>query len=162
MIVDEYDKKISNICDLVHHKCVVCGASNPRGLHLKFKMAKDGSLKAKFQCDKSFEGYPGSLHGGVIMSIFDGAMGHCMFARGQTAVTVEMTTRFRHPVLTGQSATVSAYITRVSYPLYLLKAEIIQDGIVKAIAEGKFYDQPRLAEDTEQFNGLLRSCNSSG
>ncbi len=154
MIIDAYDKKISNICERVHHKCIVCGASNPRGLHLKFKIARDESVEAKFKCDKSFEGYPGSLHGGVIMSIFDGAMGHCMFARGQTAVTVEMTTRFRHPVLTGQEATVSARITRSSRPLYLLKAEIIQGGVVKATAEGKFYDQPKLADEMEQHNGL--------
>jgi uncharacterized protein (TIGR00369 family) len=154
MIIDAYDKKISNICDLVHHKCIVCGASNPRGLHLKFKMAKDGSVKARLQCDTAFEGYSGSLHGGVIMSIFDGAMGHCMFARGQTAVTVEMTTRFRHPVLTGQEATVSARITRSSHPLYLLEAEIIQGGITKATAEGKFYDQPKLANEMEQVDGL--------
>ncbi|MBN2019285.1 MAG: PaaI family thioesterase [Sedimentisphaerales bacterium] len=152
MIIDAYDKKISNICDLVHNKCIVCGASNPRGLHLKFEVAGDGSVKADFQCDGSFEGYSGSLHGGVIMSIFDGAMGHCMFARGQTAVTVEMTTRFRQPILTGRDATVSAHITRVSHPLYLLKAEIIQDGRVKATADGKFYDQPKLADETEQFN----------
>jgi acyl-CoA thioesterase FadM len=83
------------------------------------------------------------------MSIFDGAMGHCIFARGQTAVTVEMTTRFRHPVLTGQEATVSARITHSSHPLYLLEAEIIQGGIVKATAEGKFYDQPKLADEME-------------
>ena len=154
MIIDAYDKKISNICERVHHKCIVCGASNPRGLHLKFKIANDGSVKARFQCDKSFEGYSGSLHGGVIMSIFDGAMGHCIFSRGRTAVTVEMTTRFRHPVLTEQEAIVSARITRSSHPLYLLEAEIIQEGRVKATAEGKFYNQPKLADETEQVNGL--------
>jgi uncharacterized protein (TIGR00369 family) len=150
MIIDAYDKKISNICERVHHKCIVCGASNPRGLHLKFKIAGDGSVEANFQGDKSFEGYPGSLHGGVIMSIFDGAMGHCMFARGQTAVTAEMKTRFRHPVLTGREATVSAHITDSSHPLYYLEARIIQEGKVKATAKGKFYDQPKLADEMER------------
>ena len=67
-----------------------------------------------------------------------------MFACGQATVTVEMTTRFRHPVVTGQEATVSARITRSSHPLYLLEAEIIQDGKVKATAKGKYYDQPKL------------------
>ena len=71
-------------------------------------------------------------------------MGHCMFARGQTAVTVEMTTRFRHTVATGQQAAVSARITRDSHPLYLLEAEIIQEGKVKATAKGKYFDQPKL------------------
>jgi uncharacterized protein (TIGR00369 family) len=127
----------------------VCSLSNPKGLHLKFEVTVDGGVKSTFQCDKSFEGYSGSLHGGVIMSIFDGAMGHCIFARGQTAVTVEMTTRFRHPVLTGQEATVSARIIHSSHPLYLLEAKIIHDGIVKATAEGKFCEHPKLAYELE-------------
>jgi acyl-CoA thioesterase FadM len=57
-----------------------------------------------------------------------------------------MTTKFRHPVLTGREATVSAILTRVSHPLYLLEAEIVQDGQVKATAKGKFYDQPDLLQ----------------
>ena len=71
-------------------------------------------------------------------------MGNCMFARGRATVTVEMTTRFRHPVVTGRKATVLARITRTSHPLYLLEAEIIQEGKVKATAKGKYYDQPKL------------------
>jgi len=151
MIIEDHNKKIGNICERVHRKCIVCGASNPRGLHLKFNISNDGVTEAKFLFDKSFEGYPGSLHGGVIMSIFDGAMGHCMFALGQTAVTVEMTTRFRHPVLTGQEAIVTARITRSSHPLYLLEAQIVQNGAVKATAKGKFYEQPHLADVMEHI-----------
>ena len=135
---------IVNICNQVHPKCVVCGSANGNGLHLEFYTANDGSVIATFQCDETFEGYAGILHGGVISSVLDGAMGNCMFARGQATVTVEMTTRFRHPVVTGQEATVSARITRDRHPLYLLEAEIIQDGQVKATAKGKYYDQPKL------------------
>jgi len=105
-----------------------------------------------FQCEESFEGYSGILHGGVISSVLDGAMGNCMFAHGLATVTVEMITRFRHPVLTGQKAVVCARITRSSHPLYLLEAEIIQDGKIKATAKGKYYDQPKLAHIVEQFS----------
>ena len=76
-------------------------------------------------------------------------MGHCMFARGQIAVTAEMTIRFRHPVVTNQEATVSARITRFSHPLYLLEAEIIQAGQVKVTAKAKFLDRPRLIDVSE-------------
>ena len=133
----------------VHPECVVCSSANARGLHMEFDIGDDGSVQAAFQCDKSFEGYPGMVHGGVISSILDGAMGNCMFAHGQATVTVEMTTKFRHPIVTGQGATVSARITRVSRPLYLLEAEIIQDGKVKATAKGKYYDQPKLIDSDE-------------
>jgi uncharacterized protein (TIGR00369 family) len=113
---------------------------------MEFDIDDDGGVQATFQCDETFEGYPGMVHGGVISSILDGAMSNCMFARGLATVTVEMTTRFRHPVTIGQEAMVSARITRVSHPLYLLEAEIVQDDRVKATAEGKYYDQPKLID----------------
>jgi uncharacterized protein (TIGR00369 family) len=143
---------IANIRNIVHPKCVVCSLVNAKGLHLKFDISDDGCVKATFQCDGAFEGYPGVLHGGVISSILDGAMGNCMFARGRAAVTVEMTTRFRHPIVTYQEATVSARVTRSSHPLYQLEAEIVQEGKVKASAKGTFYDQPELVSVMEQFS----------
>ena len=146
MTIEAAHKTVADIHNLVHPKCVVCSFGNENGLHLEFDADDDGSVTATFQCDEAFEGYPGILHGGVISSILDGAMGNCMFARGQATVTVEITTKFRHPVVTGQEATVSARITRDSHPLYLLEAEIIQDGKVKAIAKGKYYDQPKLID----------------
>lgn len=149
MIIDAAHKTVADICSRVHPKCVVCSFSNARGLHLKFDVVDDGSVRADFQCNKTFEGYPGILHGGVISSILDGAMGHCMFAIGQTAVTVEMTTRFRHPIMTGHNATVLARITRSSHPLYLLDAEIIQNGEIKATAKSKFYDQPEFIKSID-------------
>jgi len=152
MNIETVQNTVANIRNRVHPKCVVCSSANAKGLHLHFDIADNGNVKADFQCDEAFEGYPGVLHGGVISSILDGAMGNCMFARRQAAVTVEMTTRFRHPVVTGQKAVVSARIRRISHPLYLLEAEIIQGGKVKATAKGKYYDQPKLAHIVEQFS----------
>ena len=144
MNIETVQNTVTNIRNRVHPKCVVCSFGNGNGLHLEFDIANDGSVTATLQCDEAFEGYPGILHGGVISSILDGAMGNCMFARGMATVTVEMTTKFRHPIITGREAMVSARITRASHPLYLLEAEIIQEGKVKATAKGKYYNQPKL------------------
>ena len=146
------NKTLDRTRDRVHPKCVVCSAVHPRGLNLKFDIDKNKTVVATFQCNEELEGYPGVLHGGIISTVLDGAMGHCMFARGQAAVTVEMTTRFRHPVVTGKPATVSARITRISHPLYLLEAKILQDGEVKATAKGKFYDRPELVDVLESLS----------
>ena len=142
-------KTSRGICPHVHPDCVVCSLTNQKGLHLEFNVCEDGGVKSTFECNKPLEGYPGILHGGVISTILDGAMGHCMFARGQAAVTVEMTTRFRCPVITGHDATVLARITRSSHPLYLLEAQIVQDGEIKATAKSKFYDQPELIKSID-------------
>ena len=152
MKIETVQNTVANIRNRVHPKCVVCSSANTKGLHLHFDVADDGSVKADFQCDEAFEGYPGVLHGGVISSILDGAMGNCIFACGQAAVTVEMTTRFRHPVTTYSQATVSARIIRTSHPLYLLEAEIAQDGEIKATAKGKFYNRPDLVDVLGPFS----------
>ena len=143
------DDTAVNIHNLVHQGCVACGNANVKGLHLRFDISNDGSVKGKFQCSEIFEGYPVILHGGIISLILDSAMGNCMFARGLATVTVEMTTKYKHPVVTKQDATVSAKITRDSHPLYLLEAEIIQGGKVKAMATGKYYDQPKLIDSSK-------------
>ncbi len=129
---------ITNISARVHPNCVVCSLANTRGLQLDFASGDDGSITATFSYDEALEGYQGVMHGGMISSILDGAMTHCMFAHGKTAVTAEMSTRFRHPILIRQEATVSARIERSSHPLYLLEAQIVQAGQVKVTAKGKF------------------------
>lgn len=129
-----------------HSNCVVCSRSNGRSLQLKFAASDDGHVQASFDCDQAFEGYAGMLHGGVIASLVDGAMTHCMFAHGTPAVTAELTVRFRHPVVVGTAATVRAWIDRSLSPLHVLKAEVVQGMQVKATAAGKFMEQPHLAD----------------
>jgi acyl-coenzyme A thioesterase PaaI-like protein len=133
--------------DRAHPNCFVCNLANPKGLHAKYILSDDGEdVKALFWCDKKYEGFPGAVHGGVISSILDGAMCNCLFARSKTAVTVEMTTRFRHPVKVCRIAAVSARITQHAHSLYFLEANIIQDGQLKVFSKGKFYEQPQLAD----------------
>ena len=134
----------TNMSNKVHPNCVVCSLKNGRGLQLHFLSGDDGAIVAMFVADETLEGYRGMVHGGMICSILDGAMTHCMFAHGKTAVTAEMSTRFRHPVLIRQVADVSARIRQSFHPLYLLEAKIVQGGRVKVTATGKFLDQPRL------------------
>ena len=145
MTIDLMQTELMKMQSQVHANCVVCSSSNERGLRLEFALLADGSVQASFDCDKAFEGYANVLHGGVISSLLDGAMTSCMFAHGCPSVTAELNVRFRHPVVTGQTATVRASITRSAPPLYLMEAELLQNGQVKATATGKFMDQPNLA-----------------
>ena len=125
----------------------MCGRANDRGLHLHFVLLEDGSVQASFDCGEAFEGYAGSLHGGVISALLDGAMTHCIFAQGHAAVTAELKVRYRHPVVTSRIAVVRGWMKRSSPPLYLMEAKLLQDGKVKATATAKFMDQPQLVEE---------------
>jgi acyl-coenzyme A thioesterase PaaI-like protein len=124
-----------------HPGCFVCGGANERGLRLRYAAAEGDAVQADLDCDGSLEGYGGRLHGGVIAAALDGAMTHCLFALGRTAVTAELTVRFKHPVPTGRPAVVRARLERDLGPLYLLEAELVQDGVVKASASAKFLEE---------------------
>ncbi|MBN2512682.1 MAG: PaaI family thioesterase [Sedimentisphaerales bacterium] len=154
MIQTNNDKVLDTVRNQVHPDCIACGFTNINGLHLKFAADKKGGVSASFVCNENFEGYPGILHGGVISMILDSAMGNCMFSHGRATVTVEMNTKFRHPVVTGRKAIVTAHIVRVSHPLYILEARITQDAEIKAASTGKFYDQPNLMSCLEHYHEI--------
>jgi uncharacterized protein (TIGR00369 family) len=107
---------------------------------MRYSRAGGDGVQAELDCDDSLQGYEGRLHGGVIAAALDGAMTHCLFALGRTAVTAELNVRYRRPVLTGRPATVRAWLERDLAPLYLLRAELVQDGVVQAEATAKFME----------------------
>jgi uncharacterized protein (TIGR00369 family) len=133
--------ELTRVRGQAHANCVVCRPLRERGLGLKFAVSEDGSVQAAFGCDKGLEGYEGVLHGGVVSCLLDGAMTNCMFAHGHEKVTAELTVRFLHPVVTGEPATLRAWIDRSGSRLHVVNAEIVQTGQVKATAVGKFMDK---------------------
>jgi len=154
--------KSRKIQEQAHSNCIVCGSTNDRCLGLDFIQLEDGSVQAFFDCEKVYAGYQNLMHGGVIALLLDGAMTNCMFAHGCLAVTAELNVRFRHPVLTGRKAIVRAWIDQSSPPLYVLKAELIQDEQVKATTTGKFMDQPNLATMETAIRGKRRQSHMKG
>jgi len=123
-----------------HPRCVVCSPANPSGLGLECIVMPDGSVKGEFAGSDVFEGYVGRLHGGVIAALLDGAMTNCLLAHGCEAFTAELTVRYRHPAAAKDRVTVRAWLTESRVPLHLLRAELRQNGQVKATAVGKFME----------------------
>lgn len=124
-----------------HPNCFVCSSQNERGLRLELERSSIDSVVGQFGCDRTLEGHSGLLHGGIISAVLDEAMASCLLADGHVAVTADFRVRFRHPVVTGQVATVRARISRSRPPVYELNAEIIQNGQVKTVAIGKFLEK---------------------
>jgi uncharacterized protein (TIGR00369 family) len=135
---------MTEIRQRTHGNCVVCSSSNERSLGLEFELSPDGGVEAVFACDKVFEGYTDFVHGGVISSLLDGAMTNCIFAHGCIAITAELKVRFKQPLDVGTPARVRAWIDRYYRPLYYVEAEISQNQVIKATAEGKFLESPLL------------------
>ena len=124
-----------------HPGCFVCGAANGHGLGLEFRLGEDGVVEAAFACQGVFEGYPATLHGGIICTLLDGAMTNCLFAHGHAAVTAELKVRFRHPVLTERPARVRAWIASSLRPLHELAAVLVQEEQVMATGHGRFLEK---------------------
>jgi acyl-coenzyme A thioesterase PaaI-like protein len=147
-----------------HPQCVVCSPRNDRGLQLQFTHNPDGSVSAPFDCDPRWEGYPNCLHGGMIATLLDAAMTNCLFARGAVALTAELIVRYREPAQTARCATVQAQIVYSSPRLYQLRAELLQDGRLKATAEAKFLPpnahptQPCLVDEGSLTNKRASRC----
>jgi acyl-coenzyme A thioesterase PaaI-like protein len=123
-----------------HSACVVCGRKNPQGMKLPFRTCKDGSVKARFFCDKLLQGYPGLMHGGVTAAILDGAMMNCLFAHGRIAVTGALTVRFLSPLTVKQAATVRARIKKSISAWHILESELLQGKRVVAKGTAKFME----------------------
>jgi acyl-CoA thioesterase FadM len=66
-------------------------------------------------------------------------MVNALFAVGIVAVTATLEVRYLAPTVTGRFAKVRAWIeSAAAHPLYLQRAELIQDGKVMVEAKAKF------------------------
>jgi acyl-coenzyme A thioesterase PaaI-like protein len=101
-------------------------------------MAPDQSVEAGFDCEEFFAGYPGVVHGGVVSAALDAAMTHCLFARGDQAMTAELKVRFRSPAVVGTPAKLRASLVRARGQFLEVCAEFWQDGELRAVSRGKF------------------------
>ncbi len=108
----------------------------------------DGSVEGVFAAKAPLEGYPGLLHGGIAAAFLDGAMTNCLFARGVQALTAELLVRYREPVAVPGKITTRAMLTESHGRLYFLRAELRQEGRLKATAIGKFVRPPRVNKAT--------------
>ncbi len=131
-----------------HPHCAVCSCAGPGGLGQEFVLQADGSVEGVFAANAPLQGYPGLLHGGIAAAFLDGAMTNCLFAHGVQALTAELSVRYREPVAVPGKITTRAKLTESHGRLYFLRAELRQEGRLKATAIGKFVRPPRLKKPT--------------
>lgn len=125
----------------LHADCLLCGSRNPLSLGLRFYPADDGDIKATFQAHPGLQGYQGILHGGVVSSLLDSAMTHCLFHQGIEAVTGDLHVRFVKSVPCDARMELRARLLKASPPLYRLRGELVIDGQTMAWAEAKFMER---------------------
>jgi uncharacterized protein (TIGR00369 family) len=124
---------------LVHH-CFGCSQENRNGLHLRFQeMPDNGGVASDFRVPRRFEGPPGHVHGGIIATILDEAMGKVNRRKGIVALTRHMSIDYLRPVPLATRLRVVGWPVKVEGRKHFHTGEIrALDGTVLARAEGIF------------------------
>lgn len=128
----------NRLCAAEHPACFACAPAAEGGLGLAFATAPDGSVAATFGCPERFQGYPDRLHGGVVATLLDAAMTHCLFAGGRRGVTAKLEVRFRKPVSLDEPARVAARVVEERGAICRLAATLEQAQQTCAEAEALF------------------------
>ena len=117
--------------------CFACGQNNPIGLKLKF-VEIAGRYVAKCVMDKNYQSFNGVLHGGIITTLLDEAMGGYLFHLKRPAYTGKLEVRYRRPTPTGEQLTVSGWIAGRKRNVVEMRSEIaLSDGTITAEATAK-------------------------
>jgi uncharacterized protein (TIGR00369 family) len=118
----------------------VCGPENPLGLGARWESdVGQGEVRASLEIPEHFNGFPGTVHGGVLTALLDEAAVRTALLEGgfdDLMVTAKLEVAFRRPTPTRTPVVVVARIVRRSASRVLAEAEIrLPDGAVTAHAE---------------------------
>ena len=144
-----------------HDECLICGFRNPWSLGMRFDAGDDGTVTARFRGNARLQGYYGLLHGGVLATLLDSAMVHCLFHRGVEGVTGDLHVRFVRPVAYDTELEVRAHILTATPPLYYLKAEVFDGHRIMAWGEATFMKRARRETPTRMRSGAQSSTSGT-
>ncbi len=112
--------------------CFACGPDNPIGLKLKF-YEENGVYKTTFTADKRHQGYDGIVHGGIVSTLLDEAMGRYIYSKGLHVVTARLDIRYRKPTPIGEKLLISGKVVSQRRKMYEVSGTIcLEDGTVTA------------------------------
>lgn len=118
-------------------RCFVCGKNNKEGLGLDF-VSREGKVTAEFTPKSEHQGFKDIVHGGIISAVLDEAMVKAVLFQGRTAVTAEMTVRFRASLAPGEKSVVEAEAADTAGRLIRASSRLRKtDGSVVAEATAK-------------------------
>jgi len=127
----------------LHRNCFACGSKNGTGLRLKFRKREDGSVWGDFFADPKFEGYSGIIHGGIIATLLDSAMTHCLLMKDIPALTGRLSIKYSTPIRTGTVVKLEARIVDQFHEMFILQGKAWVDGKKVASAEAKYRSMKR-------------------
>jgi uncharacterized protein (TIGR00369 family) len=138
--------------------CFGCGGCNPAGMRLTFELDEAARrVVGRFRIPAQYQGARGILHGGIVATLLDEAMGKLNYGGGKPAMTAELHVNYLRPVPVEQEIIVEARHQRREGRNLLHSAEIRNAlGEVLARGEGRFVevDAERIREALARESGM--------
>ncbi len=120
--------------------CFGCGGANPRGMRLVFERDEvRRRIVGRFRLGAEYQGGSGFLHGGIIATLLDEAMGKVSRFSDVRAMTAELTVQYLKPIRVDEEIVVEGYESRVEGRSRFHEGEIRNAaGEVLAHGRGRF------------------------
>jgi acyl-coenzyme A thioesterase PaaI-like protein len=137
--------------------CFACGVDNHHGLQLAFYQDESGTVFAETTVPDQFQGYPGTVHGGIVAAMLDEVATRASMVEDPNnfQVTARMTLRYRRKVPTGEPLQMIGWIEREGSRASKATAEIrLPDGSLGAEAEALMVDYPEPFIDEDELELL--------
>jgi beta-phosphoglucomutase family hydrolase len=139
------------------NKCFGCGRENPIGLKLNFR--HDGEkAQAEFLPGEFHQGWPGIIHGGIIYTLLDEAMGYAVYPLGVNCLTAKTEVVFKRPAPVGEPLILTGVLTRKTRKLIHTAATLtLKDGTLIAQSSGLMYvinhEEPHSSSHSSAHSG---------
>lgn len=127
------------------HHCFVCGLQNLAGLKMVFYDNGADEVTCTYTVPAQYEGYPGIVHGGIVASMLDEAVGRVSMIHDPNhfMMTVKMEIKYRQPVPTETPLTLVGKLVKLRGRLAMATGEVrLPSGEVAAEAELTLADLP--------------------
>jgi acyl-coenzyme A thioesterase PaaI-like protein len=139
------------------HHCFVCGIKNPYGLNLQFYDDGKGEVTSTYTVSERYQGYPGTVHGGIVASMLDEVVGRTLMIGDPDhfGVSAKLTVRYRKPIPLNTPLQLVGRIIRRRGRSVVAKAELrLPDESIGAEAEAIIIDAPGFLVDEETLDRL--------
>jgi uncharacterized protein (TIGR00369 family) len=120
--------------------CFGCGGANSRGMKLTFEQDDSAKrIRGVFKLGAEYQGGPGFIHGGIIATVLDEAMGKVNRFRGVRAVTAELVVEYLKPVSVDEDLLIEAYeVKKTGRNLHHVGEIRSQSGALLVRGRGRF------------------------
>ena len=120
--------------------CFGCGGANAGGMKLTFEQDDSAKrIRGAFKLGAEYQGGPGFIHGGIIATVLDEAMGKVSRFRGVRAVTAELIVEYLKPVSVDAPLLIEAYeVEQSGRNLHYVGEIRNQEGKLLARGRGRF------------------------